>query len=1105
MYLKMKNTCLLFCFLWILSPALLAQTPEPTQQGGYSERWVDYDNSEDKGLGIAKITMDYTGTASIRKIPAIGQHPRIYFNNADTTALFNRLRTTVSGKAIFKNAHAFVLLLHKGNTGYKRTLDYAKDEAGNPLIANVGLWDLKPIYTKFINNDASVFTGVTLDTRMRLASVMAMEAFECLMNKNGTDVEVGISYAERAKNLSKAMTNWATIALSDANVNSENNRLFGGINMALCYDLNYWAMTDVQRNNVRKALAKIISAVPRYGDGLSAYSSVSNWAALNSFEILTNFAIEGEQGYKPELTKKYARTYYNFLTYGHYPSGEAYEGTGKNYVYATSLIALAKRGYSLLGHPNLRAFAQKYLNALAHPFGYGFVGSDVWGGHGTNPALGGYRFNSSDPIGLKYIFPNDVSVDYLWKTYISTSASNTKNPRYVTQHLPASDGYYNYLIMGVIFGIDYNPSTTAAQGYQNQMDYFSKQGGLGVMRSGFDSTSMMVLFNTRQNNGGHTHANRNDFTLDALGRTWVQRVYGGSEEFQSTKFHNCILIDGKGIPRTYIDGHKARQPAKVIGWISNSAMSAVTGDATYSYNWEWDWFARAANVESPKLKTSGWTKVSETPNSFQQTPIDLLYNPKANTPYYSQPAWSSAGKVERMVKFRFNKVEKVKRTAALVRAAKPYFLLIDDIKKDNAKHLYKWNASIPSDLTIERTDINLNNSNYRCDVILKEATGNRRLLVRVLQNEGYTASNPPARIEPYEYTDDRNLAFDSNPPLSRQRLVIESNSVEPKFKVLFFPFMDGESLPVTNLSADKSTAEIIIGSDRRSFVFGQTKIGVDTTLIQMETTAPVQLKVRAFLQGAMLTTPNKTGYGTMMRDDLRIKNLIPTTDPYRNRTGFVQVNNPTVQTITSPNVLTVTGNNAIVDWVFVELRDKTNAQTVIATKSGLIQRDGNVVDVDGVSPLSFDVAADNYYVVLRHRNHLGVMSKNVITFNTTTSVSVDFTSSQTSTYGTNAQAVVSTTTNALWAGDANADGKVISAGANTDVNTLSQKILTAKGNITFSVSYLLQGYDDADIDLNGTIAATGGQTDGFLISLNILRYATNQAVSPSFTIIQQLP
>jgi len=41
----------------------------------------------------------------------------------------------------------------------------------------------------------------------------------------------------------------------------------------------------------------------------------------------------------------------------------------------------------------------------------------------------------------------------------------------------------------------------------------------------------------------------------------------------------------------------------------------------------------------------------------------------------------------------------------------------------------------------------------------------------------------------------------------------------------------------------------------------------------------------------------------------------------------------------------------------------------------LLQRDGDIVNADGTSPLFFSgIAGGNYYVSIKHRNHLGVMS-----------------------------------------------------------------------------------------------------------------------------------
>ena len=80
-------------------------------------------------------------------------------------------------------------------------------------------------------------------------------------------------------------------------------------------------MTTVQQDKVRAALAKLIWDDPIYGGDLNYYSTTSNWVGLNSFQIIMNFAIEGETGHKPDLTKKYMRAYRNFLNHGWYDSG----------------------------------------------------------------------------------------------------------------------------------------------------------------------------------------------------------------------------------------------------------------------------------------------------------------------------------------------------------------------------------------------------------------------------------------------------------------------------------------------------------------------------------------------------------------------------------------------------------------------------------------------------------------------------------------------------------------------------------------------------------------------------------------------------------------
>lgn len=74
-----------------------------------------------------------------------------------------------------------------------------------------------------------------------------------------------------------------------------------------------------------------------------------------------------------------------------------------------------------------------------------------------------------------------------------------------------------------------------------------------------------------------------------------------------------------------------------------------------------------------------------------------------------------------------------------------------------------------------------------------------------------------------------------------------------------------------------------------------------------------------------------------------------------------------------------TGPDAAQDWVIVEL--KSDANTVVASRAAVLQRDGDVVDTDGSSPVVFTgVEAGNYYLNIKHRNHGEIMTENPVLF-----------------------------------------------------------------------------------------------------------------------------
>ncbi len=214
----------------------------------------------------------------------------------------------------------------------------------------------------------------------------------------------------------------------------------------------------------------------------------------------------------------------------------------------------------------------------------------------------------------------------------------------------------------------------------------------------------------------------------------------------------------------------------------------------------------------------------------------------------------------------------------------------------------------------------------------------------------------------------------------------------------------------------------------------------------------------------------------LMRDDLRAAGQIPLLEPYTGL-GFTQAGNGGGESI-SATVLTTTGNDAIVDWVLVELRSATTPTTIVATRAALLQRDGDVVDKDGTSPLTFMAAPGNYHVAVRHRNHLGCMTNTFMAL-TGSPTALDLTVPSTITFGTEGQKTIDART-VLWAGNVIRDNNLIYTGTDNDRDAVLQAI---GGIIPTNTSAV--GYHAQDVNMDGVIRYTGENNDRDPILTNI--------------------
>ena len=193
------------------------------------------------------------------------------------------------------------------------------------------------------------------------------------------------------------------------------------------------------------------------------------------------------------------------------------------------------------------------------------------------------------------------------------------------------------------------------------------------------------------------------------------------------------------------------------------------------------------------------------------------------------------------------------------------------------------------------------------------------------------------------------------------------------------------------------------------------------------------LSATLFLEGAYDTSTS------LMRDNLRTSNVLPLTSPYADAA------------IVDVAIFNVSGDQAVVDWVWVALKDPNTLNTV-AAQSALLLRDGSIVSIDGTSEVVFPITASEYRVAFYHRNHIPILSASSVSLSGITST-VNFTNDAAIfTGGVAAVKILSTNVYGMISGDVDGNYQI----QTTDILNTFPLLGTA-------------GYQVEDIDLNGQV------------------------------------
>lgn len=725
-----------------------------------------------------KIVLDETGLnrSLLTPVAKPGVHPRVIFNASDLPAIRQRLETTEAGRAAISSIRDHLL---KTITGPKAALA----EQYQALVAG-------KIPEPLDNN---------------VAYCLMYESFRCLVDKD----------EEGGKRAAAAITTFSSVVTKEIAATRANPRNAAGLNdariisqgpsreftLGLDYDFAYNFMTKAQRDKVRGVLVEVTANMTGIGCETlgTLHSGTSNWISWGARALFAICAIEGEPGYDSATFRRFADAQINFIN-SIYPTGEAFEGWGKNFMFLEHLVILAKRGEKLniLGHTSIRAAYNNYFIASMTPWGDSFTFCD------SQARSGGKIARNADVLMYHSLFPKDVAGNLIYRNQIAGDYSNV-GAKALNTHHPFST---MDALCCAIFASDVTPISReeefATVTKDRPLSYFSDDTCNLITRSGWQPDALYLNYLNRAIPGGHQYADRSHFNLYGNGRFWS--IYQSSRQVKEQYgpiMRSVVMADGEG---------PSSAEARCVAVVDAPLATFIASDISNPWN-----FQTAGFIPAPAGIPRQGKTLSYNDFRLRRSPLPWMDLPISHLPdWYSSEKPDGAklgiGENSRGDWYRRHEVRKAFRTIGLVRGKHPYSLIFDDIQIDNKRHNYVWGMTLAPDVALGSVRVtSLLPDAAEADIILTEnekpdlrnalpSAKRRHLLVRVL--DAAHLGEAPVVVE--------RVAV-PNPPqpdVSLNRFHLTSEAVSPGFKLLLFPHTDGQSLPVTKWNEKRDQLSI---------------------------------------------------------------------------------------------------------------------------------------------------------------------------------------------------------------------------------------------------------------------------------------------------------
>lgn len=764
-----------------------------------------------------KYNTDGFDMSKLVKSPGIGIHPRIFTSPAEFPEARKRLENTKLGKMMVACANTQNKEMREGKGKFGKV--YAQ-----LLQGGITAEEVKQYSTDFVNQ---------LTVQAYLAQ---------LYNDKALFDQSAAVAANYIASYDHYLDGIETVAGDELEI--KQGLYWFGL-LPRLYDFTAAGMKKSDRDVYLNMVAKNLKGKYLHGMDLPPHWVRWNHMAMSLSFPLSLYSVENEISVDKRLLDRSRDLAENYFTYQFSSEGMSTEAMcytiGQAESYNGFLAAMARRGdKNFFVHPHFRKFVDWAIYSMSvQPDGLWFTSGDT-----------GSRTQLQWTIMLvyKYFFPKDAKVDYVFSNTFPQSISKVPD------------------VIAYVYAADPDKTKEAYDGVppvDMPLTYFVPMRGSFTTRTNWGKQALKFGMDGRPDTYfvSHDHSDRGAFTLSGGGREWVVDGFRSTQ----TQYHSAITIDGRG------QGYFAT-PASWIDYTDKKEATFGVIDTKYCYDWMWlkspvadmmlgrevsDRFKNGVYAETAKKLAVYYP--GEKPERDPLRKVSEMYsgNLQSNPLYWQEDSWP--------MRLKNFPVEYSFRTAGLVKGKHSYALIVDDLKKDNQERLYEWNLPMPMDVELvtikQLADVEMQTSTLTLgfnkisglrkagdyDIILgdKRMKRDNRLVDNTAGGEWVSGRYLPSKNDPQLLVRvlDKTIAprpnLEPNPRLEVleniksedmhqfylrtmgpiKRLVIPSRGDVSKFKVLLFPYLQGEELPETEWNSDRTQLTVSWSDQKDEFTF----------------------------------------------------------------------------------------------------------------------------------------------------------------------------------------------------------------------------------------------------------------------------------------------